>query len=406
MQRIFFLIGLFAMLPFGLSAQIQQPNVKLKFGKGLQITAADSSMQLKIGFRFQSLFNSQGALGENEEWESSFLIRRSRLKFSGWAFNPNVKYKVEMALSNKDLKSSSDFEETSEAPKIILDAVVKWKFHENFTLWAGQTKLPGNRERVVSSQKLELVDRSLVNSIFNIDREMSVQLHGKYKVGNSVIKPIVSWSFGEGRNVTMNNVGGYNYTGRLEYMPFGDFASKGDYFEGDLKREKKPKLSIGATINVNQGASRQKQSGKFLIDAAGDYLEHDLRTFFVDMMFKYNGFSILGEYAHKEVTDMKTNDFSNFESLIDANGRSYYTGSGLNVQAGYLFKKNWQVVGRFTTVSPNYEISFTGINEYTLGISKYIVEHNLKVQSDVSLIDKDGAANNSLRYRLQFEFAF
>lgn len=406
MRFFLLLVSFLTVLSFSLSAQIQQPTVKLKFGKGLQITAADSSMHLKAEFRFQSLFNSQTGLGDNEEWESSFLIRRSRLKFSGWALNPNVKYKVEMALSNKDLKSSSDFDETSEAPKIILDAVVKWKFHKNFTLWAGQTKLPGNRERVVSSQKLELVDRSLVNSVFNIDREMGMQLHGKYKIGNSVIKPIVSWSFGEGRNVTTDNIGGYNYTGRLEYLPFGDFQSKGDYFEGDLKREKKPKLAIGATININQGASRQKQSGKFLIDDEGNYFEHDLRTFFVDMIFKYKGFSVLGEYAHKEITDMDATDSSNLENLIDANGRSYYTGDGLNLQASYLFKKNWQVIGRYTTISPNSEISFTGTNEYTLGLSKYIVGHSLKVQSDVSLIDKEGAADNSLRYRLQMEFAF
>lgn len=406
MRQFLLLFSLFTLLSFNVYAQNQQPDVKLRFGKGLQVTAADSSMHLKMEFRFQSLYNSQTGLGDGDEWESSLLIRRSRLKFSGWAVNPNLKYKVEMALSNKDLKSSSDFDETSEAPKIILDAVVKWKFHKNLTLWAGQTKLPGNRERVVSSQKLELVDRSLVNSIFNIDRDMGLQLHGKYKIGNAVIKPILSWSLGEGRNVTENNIGGYSYTGRLEYLPFGEFAGKGDYVEGDLKREPKPKLSVGATINLNQGASRQKQSGKFLVDEEGNYFEHDLRTIFVDMMFKYKGFAVLGEYAHKEVTDMDTSDASNLENLVDANGRSYLTGNGLSLQASYLFKKNWQVVGRYTTVAPNYDISFTGTNEYTFGVSKYIVGHSLKVQSDVSLIDKDGEDNNSLRYRLQMEFAF
>jgi hypothetical protein len=38
--------------------------------------------------------------------------------------------------------------------KIVLDAVLKWKVHQNWIIWAGQTELPGNRERVVSSHYL------------------------------------------------------------------------------------------------------------------------------------------------------------------------------------------------------------------------------------------------------------
>jgi phosphate-selective porin OprO and OprP len=38
----------------------------------------------------------------------------------------------------------------------VLDAVAKWNFAENFSLWFGQAKLPGNRERVISSQTCSL----------------------------------------------------------------------------------------------------------------------------------------------------------------------------------------------------------------------------------------------------------
>ena len=59
------------------AAKKQSPNVELKFGKGLQVLAADSSMALKIGFRFQSLFNSERSLADDAEWESNFLIIRA-----------------------------------------------------------------------------------------------------------------------------------------------------------------------------------------------------------------------------------------------------------------------------------------------------------------------------------------
>ncbi len=369
--------------------------------------ASDSSMFLKASFRFQTLFTTAGDISSHAPWQSGAAIRRSRLKFDGWAVNPNFAYKVELALSNQDLKSTSDFAQSGGAPKIILDAVVKWKFHKNFELWAGQTKLPGNRERVVSSQKLQFVDRSSVNSIFNIDRDMGVHLRSKFNSGKAVIKPIVAVSMGEGRNMAINNIGGLNYTGRLEYLPFGDFSGKGDYFDSDLKREPTPKLMLGVSYNFNKGASRQKQAGSFLMDTEGHYLNNDLQTIFVDGVFKYRGISISAEFAEKTCVLPSGLDYEKAKDrMLDADGRSYHTGTGFNIQAGYLFKSNWEVAGRYTTVTPNWEMSFTGAREYTLGVSKYIVGHNLKVQSDISLIDKEQKDINGLRYRLQFEVAF
>lgn len=387
-------------------SQQANPATNVKFGKGLSILAPDSSLFLKTSFRFQTLFVTAGDINSPTPWQSSAAVRRARLKFDGWAVNPNFVYKVELALSNQDLKSTSDFAQSGGAPKIILDAVVKWKFHKNFELWAGQTKLPGNRERVVSSQKLQFVDRSSVNSIFNIDRDMGLQLRGKFKSGTAVIRPIVALSMGEGRNMAINNIGGLNYTGRLEYLPLGDFSGKGDYYDSDLKREPTPKLMLGASYNFNKGASRQKQAGSFLMDAEGHYLVNDLQTVFVDAIFKYRGFSLAAEYADKKcVLPHGVNHEAVKDKMIDAGGKSYHTGTGFNIQAGYLFKNNWEVAGRYTTVTPDWEMSFTGAEEYTLGLSRYIAGHNLKVQTDISLIDKENKEQHGLRYRLQFEVA-
>ncbi|MCB9289621.1 MAG: hypothetical protein H6560_20125 [Lewinellaceae bacterium] len=394
-------------LPFSIQAQSTNPISTVKFGKGLSIMAPDSSLYLKASFRFQTLFVTAGDIQSHSPWQSSATVRRARLKFDGWAVSPKLVYKVELALSNQDLKSSSDYTQAGGAPKIILDAVVKWRLHKNFELWAGQTKLPGNRERVVSSQKLQFVDRSMVNSIFNIDRDMGLHLRGKFHSGKALIRPIFAVAMGEGRNMTVNNIGGLNYTGRLEYLPLGEFTGKGDYFDADLKREPTPKLMLGVSYNINKGASRQKQSGIFLMDAEGNYLDNDLQTVFVDGVFKYQGFSLSAEYADKKcVLPDGMGQEEAKDKMIDANGKSYHTGKGFNIQAGYLFKKNWEVAARYTTVSPDWEMSFTGTEEYSLGLSKYIVGHNLKVQSDVSLIDKENKDINGLRYRLQFEVAF
>ena len=87
---------------------------------------------------------------------------------------------------------------------------MKWNFSGNFVLWAGQTKLAGNRERVVSSGDLQMVDRSLLNSRFNIDRDIGLQLRHHFNLTDTfIVKEVFSISQGEGRNVTTGNLGGH-----------------------------------------------------------------------------------------------------------------------------------------------------------------------------------------------------
>ena len=332
---------------------------------------------------------------------SQFLVRRARLKFGGFAFSPKVKYKVELGLTNRDISGASSH--TKGAPRLILDAVVKWNFYKNFTLWAGQTKLPGNRERVISSANLQLVDRSKLNSNFNIDRDMGAQLHHQFTFGkNFTVREMFSIAQGEGRNVTDKNLGGYQYTSRLEILPFGKFASKGDYVGGDQKREEKPKLALGATYDMHDRAVKTKSNqGSYMENDAG-YFEADVTTVFADMMFKYKGFSIMGEYALRTAAQ---------DSALNVDGTQtgdvVAVGSGMNFQMGYLFKNNWEIAGRYTLTE--WDKLVTGKEaqtEYTLGISKYFKGHKLKVQSDITYSETLGSLDNGLIYRLQFDLHF
>ena len=392
---------------------VAQSKIVSIYKKGISLLSKDYLFYLKPSFRFQTRFETAGDLAGNDEWDSNFILRRARLKFDGWMLSPELVYKVELGISPKDLKPTADLMEAGGAAKIILDAVVKWTFvgkhngRNRMSIWFGQTKLPGNRQRLVSSQKLQFVDRSSVNSTFNLDRDIGLQLHSKFSLGKFVVKPIFAFAKGEGRNILSNNIGGFSYTGKLELLPMGEFAKKGDYSEADLKREPKPKLALAGTFNYNRNGARQKQTGVFLIDTAGEYLTNDALTVFADMMFKYRGFSLLAEYAMRKTLLGTGQSLSATDStVVSISGKSVYTGQGINVQAGYVFKKNWEVAARYATIIPDWSGSFTGSNEYTLCISKYVVGHRLKVQTDVTLIDSFGANDHDLRYRFQMEFAF
>ncbi|WP_066223426.1 porin [Formosa haliotis] len=391
-------------LTFSFSNFIHAQEVKpSKFGKGIiNIVDKDSTWSMKFGARMQFLgsvftYNDNNVL---KETNSSFLIRRARLKFDGFAFSPNLVYKIELGVSNRDMSGSSIY--THNTPRIIMDAVMKWKFHKGFQFWFGQTKLPGNRGRVISSANLQLVDRSILNAAFNIDRDIGLQLHHQNTIGNHfVMRQIVAVSQGEGRNVTTGNLGGLQYTTRLEFLPFGEFKDKGDYFGSDLSREDHPKLSLAAGYDFNNNAVRTRSNmGTYMVTDSG-FHKTNIGTVFIDGMFKYKGVSFMTEYADRTASDPIARNSDGTET-----GETVLIGNALNLQMGYLFKSNWEIAGRYATTNFDKEITGRGTeNEYTAGVSKYIVKHKLKVQTDLGYLT-NASNKDMLLYRLQFEMHF
>lgn len=380
-----------------------QKVVDSKFGKGVfNVIAKDSSWSMKFATRMQ--FLSTSVLSANDpnsnEIDQNFLVRRARFKFDGFAFSPKLKYKFELGLSNRDVSGGSQF--TRDTPRHILDAVVMWNFAGNWELWAGQTKLPGNIERVISSGNLQFVDRSILNSRFNIDRDVGLQLRHKDKVGkNFVIREKIAISQGEGRNITEGNQGGLQYTGRVEFLPFGEFISKGDYSSSDLKREPTPKLMAGINYDHNNNAVRSRSNlGSFMFLSDGSLYETSINTFFADAIFKYQGFSFQGEYANRDAEAAVA-----IEADGTPTGDVVNVGNSLNLQAGYLLPTNIEFSGRYSNIRLDNIAGGTDTDQYTLGASKFFVGHKLKLQTDLSYTTINGDGDNWM-YRLQLDVHF
>ncbi|MBM1105419.1 porin [Aurantibacter crassamenti] len=398
MKLKYFFLGIFLSFNFLLLAQ--ETNAP-SFGKGLfSLVGKDSTWTMKIGTRMQFLTVSNWSEGNNGglvDPQQNFSIRRARLKFDGFAYSPKLKYKIELGLSNRDISGASAF--TSNSPRYILDGVLIWNFHGNFEFWMGQTKLPGNIERVISSGNLQQVDRSLLNSRFTLDRDQGIQIRHHFKIGEQfMIREKLAISQGEGRNITSGNLGGIQHTARLELFPFGNFKA---YLSSDHARVTTPKLMLAATFDHNRNAVKTRSNqGSYMANDIGFY-ETDINTIFIDAMFKYQGYSFMAEYAYRNAADpiAKNSDGTPTGDIV-------LIGNGLNLQTGYLFSNNWEVSGRFTNI--NLDEDVTGLNlqnQYTLGLSKYIVGHKLKVQTDVShLSEKD--STNELMWRLQVDIHF
>ena len=388
------IILIISLLVFSIASSINAQDISNNtFGKGLKIAAKDSSMALKFGLRFSTLYEGFYE-PDSKSYVDNLLIRRFRLKFDGFVVSPKLVYKVEIGISNRDIGGVSEF--TNGAARLLLDAVLKWNFAGNFELWFGQTKLPGNRERVVSSQKLQFVDRSLLNSRFNLDRDIGIQLHNHHSLGRAVIREKISISKGEGRDITIPNKNGYDFTGRLEILPFGLFAKKGDYFEADLLREPTPKLALGASYDYNYGAERSRgQLGSWLDES------RNLFTWFVDAIYKHNGFSAMAEYANRQTEGSAVVERDSTGTVT----QSFYTGKAFNGQMAYLFKSNFEVGGRYTVLIQDPDTQRDDIKQYTLGLSKYIVGHSLKAQTDITFREQVNTPDLWM-FRFQIEMAF
>lgn len=394
--------SIFLLLFLSLSGAYAQSISSPTFGKGIvNIKAQDSSFTMKIGLRMQILAQSNTDLenGQFVSKQTSMKIRRARLKFDGYVLNPKLVYKIELGLSNDDMGGASPF--TNDAARMILDAVVKYNFHKNWWFWAGQAKLPGNRERVISSGNLQFVNRSELNSEFNMDREAGIQIRNEHHLGRQFyLREIVSFSQGEGRNVSTGNIGGYYYIGRLELLPFGKFKNKGDYIESDLEYETTSKLAIGLTYGYNDNAVKTRSNqGRYMETDQGFY-QTDISTLFIDFIYKYKAWSAMGEFAKRE---------SNSPFAVNSDGSLtgdfVEIGQAANIQAAYLWPKHYELAFRYSSVNFDKQIGLNDLYEYTLGASKYFVGHKLKLQADISYTDTQGP-RDGFRWRVQMDLHF
>lgn len=340
------------------------------FGKGVGLTSPDSIFQFNIRFRMQNRFTAIKNEGKDMVFDGQ--IRRLRLRFDGYVGNPNFLYVLQLSFAPGDVGEL----ESGENLNIIRDAVVYYRYNGNWNIGFGQTKLPGNRQRVNSSGALQLTDRSITNGRFNIDRDFGFFLNHFREQANAF-----SWNVrtaittGDGRNYTKSPDNGLAYTAKLEVLPFGKFSKDGVYFEGDLFREPDPKLMFSAAYHYNHKAKRQAGvMGDDLFEA------RNIRSLLLDAMFKYRGLAIMGSYMNRNVKNPITLDaFDNISRI--------YTGYGSDIQVSYTFEDYFELIGRYSTLSPTGEDQQGNPfqSQYTLGLTKYIWEHAFKIQLEASL---------------------
>lgn len=383
------------------------------FGEGLRFVG-ESGYNVRITGYAQPMSELK-RINSEESNSSRYRMRRVRLRMDGQSSNERFKYRFQV-----DLSGVSEIGESDEDP--LLDAYVDYALTNRISVKFGQrSTYTDNRELFMNSNSLQLVERSRLTSAFSSIREFGLFISGRFRAGRgSYLRPHFVLTNGDGKNVYSRDRGGLKIGGRLDYLPFGLFTNMGQFRQIDVMREQVPKLVVGVHYSKNNGMSsrRGRYSGRIIYLNANDQESlPDYTKYGVDFLFKYKGFSALGEYIKSsaevpsDITQRIRNNGSISESFlvnevqdVDSyvKGRMML-GSAYNIQMGYLFKNGFSVDSRYTHLIAdensflNNETFYNRPNYYTLGFSKLLGRnYGFKVQASVTHVDGSLGINHDL----------
>ena len=293
---------------------------------------------------------------EEGDSEGNFAVRRARGIVTGEAYG-RVTYRL-----------MADFSRTS---PILLDGWVATNVG-GVTLSAGQAKIPFGRQWLNSSSRFQFVDRSIAMLRFNPDRSPGVWASGF--LGGDVLEYSAGLFNGDGLN-SANINGDIAEAARLVWTPLGAYPLA----ESALDFPESPVIALGAGV-LNLATNDE-----------GDPMEEALR-FNVEAAFKVQGFSAQAEFFTEELEGEDEDE--------ELTTNAWYA------QAGYLLESGYELAGRFGGVMPDVPGGALDETEMAIAASRYFEGHNLKIQADYTVIDRELADESDGQLRVQLQLMY
>ncbi len=354
-------------------------DVSWKDGKTtFKVKGAEISISNRLQARY-SMFDAENPATEDV---GTFNIRRAKTAIEGkagdWKFKLQANwvgagYVTAASLSGTTLRTT-----VRRGPELE-DAEIWWAKNPLATIWVGQGKVPFSRQEYTSSGKQQFVDRWIGNALYAPGRDQGIRVEGMNE--SKTFEYAIGAYNGIARNVNINDNDDYLYSGRVGWMPFGEYK----FEESSLDYPDSPKLvlALGALDNtIGTGTSAI-----------------DVFRLGYEAAFKWRGFNVQGEYFDEEAEN---------QSNVTSDNKGYY------VQAGYLFpNKKFEIAGRLENIERDQTFSVTNLGSALkdfegtgIGVSWYLNKHVNKIQADYfTYEDKtSGAELDELRVQLQVIF--
>jgi hypothetical protein len=302
----------------------------------------------QIQFRYLLNFRDENSV--DDDFESGFQTRRTKLAFSGHVINPNWTYKVEGAFD----RDGGAFN--------LEDAFVQYNFGNGFRAKWGQFKLPFMREELVSSRYQLAVERSMMNEFFNQDRSQGMEL--RYEANDWRVAAAFSDGFNSDNTDYLSMAeADWALTGRFEYKFAGDWK---DFEDFTAKPQQQFSALLGAAVHYQQSENTNNPA-----DVDTNYLSYT-----VDLSFEGDSWNIFGAFVGNNV-DMRgpvgvpePDDSDNF---------------GFVIQGGYRFSQNTELFARWDAILLDEDTVASGddnFNFLTVGVNQYISGHAAKATVD------------------------
>jgi phosphate-selective porin OprO/OprP len=264
-----------------------------------------------------------------------------------------------------------------EGKVVAEDLYVRWDARPWVSVLVGQNEVPFNRQHITLEAYQELVERSLVDTRFTLQRDIGVSTD-LHDAGRHV--EVVAGVFNGARQNAPNDDGTYMTTLRLAVNPWGPIPFR----EADLDDSARPKLSLAVAGAYNpkrvpppDGSAKPTASTL-----------HHIWQGEVETTFRYRGLSLTTEaHVRREENDAGA-------LRID---------EGAFFQAGYFLVPHHVQVAARRTVLIGDLAKPDPASESTVGVSYYVRGHRLKLQADGSVLEtREG--KSAWRARAQLEF--
>ncbi len=390
--------------------------------KGFEIRTKDGKFATQLQWRFQGRWSypdrgDEDSFGDfNDNPESTFELRRVRMKIGGHGYQPWIKYYFEVDLQPTRSAGTSGSDTRVIDWRIMLE---KFKF---LSLQLGQWKVDYNRERRDSSGAQQFVERSIVNSVFTIDRQVGAMLYGHLAPGTLLDSRYYAGVFtGSGRGEA-NDDDNMMYFGRIQWNFLGRDLK---WSQSDIEYHKQPTGSVafGAYTTIGK-CTRWSSSGCGVLGSPsslgasftsdGNALDGQYRVegAVEEFSFKWRGLSIQHEFHWKQIKDAGRPG----TATIAAARQSTTNLRGSYAQIGYfphyvipVIPKPLEVAFRYAFVDPNVDIKNDKRQEFTGAINWFFAGHKNKLTLDASHLTLDrpiGSDQHEQRVRLQWDVSF
>jgi hypothetical protein len=314
---------------------------------------------------------------------NDITFNRDLLTFSGFAFDPRMKYGI-IVWSSGSLAS------------VVVAGGITYEFSKAFSLSGGYNGLPGSRSLLGGFRDLAGADRSMADTFFRPGFTQGVWASGEpledlyynFMIGNS----LNTLQIGAGK-IDVNLA----YSGSVWWEPLGNYGPVQAY--NDLEKHSTPVVRLGscltrsredrfsdASVSTPDNIQIYNSDGVLFFStgalAPGVTIQlADYTMWAMDAGFKYDGFAFNGQYFFRWLNDFRANGPLPINSTFD---------HGFEASVGNFYFSDCELYARTSVVFGQFRDSY----ECCAGFNWYpFANRGLRVCGEVGRIEKSPVGN-------------